>query len=572
MVVPSDLLSPLGLQFLAVLNRFRKEMITAQQFVAAVSERQKAMEMYRNQVLPNLPIVERPGAGDRQRNAVRILHDAACDMASLIPLLLQYAQSREVGLYQSLVERLGRMASAERVAIDMYHQGNVPEGPTDMPFVNAVYYDLERFYAGKISKVACVNTINRIIDKLEEASQEIDERTHYDANAKASLLYAYEKFQEALRRVREAIPEGESSTKTLMREVVNCAEQVRDSIKIYTFHANTNGPTKMVQANLMINMCQAWQEGRLEASVFLRALEIFQANLDKTWRQVQAMASLPNDSDEITPILEPLQNAYVMQFQAVEHYRRGVNGDASALDEALRLISEGANAAADCKAAFDAMGDKLGKVPCMRCGALNEAGNRTCTKCGARIIADMDMDAQSSTLSYSEQGGKVQMEGGELKVTPQLKKLFDAANAMAEGTVSAEEFVAAIDSYQDYLLRAFDIQKVNENLLRAGEIGEQDDASDLPQRVDALCDDLHGVLQGIVDSLNVLRQYAYNVDSRYLFEGSRTLRDYSIKLQGVVSQIQAIIDGSAAVAARQAAAESGVVGFDITDTLSDFTA
>ncbi len=552
MQVPVEVLAPASLELLGELNRFHGNLVSEKDFCETLQKRRVGLEQAQLQFLPNLPISAERDAGEHQRQSVQTLQESLKEMAVAIDDMLAYASSRDEKEYERLVSVLGHISQVERAAIDAYNQANVPNGPTDMPFVNALYYAQSQFFSGKIQEVSFRYTIDGIIGKINDACAEVEARENIDADAKGDLLYAYGKFRSSLETLKNAIPEGESSVRTLMDDVVQKAQSVRDSIKLYAFHATTAGPTKMLQANLMINMCDAWRDGRLEADVFLKALDIFQGNLDKSWREVQAISSLPHESKDIEELMPRLQTSYEAQFSAVELFRQGVAGDAAALENAYSVMIEGANQAYDCKVAFEALSENFGKVPCMRCGTYNVAGLRNCVKCGARLLSSMG-SADASTISFQEDGSSD--ENNELIITPHLEKLFKAIEQVSEGYIGREEFCASLDDFQKATENDFPVDSLCDELLKEAQIGMN--CNDLPQRVDAIRDGLNGALQGTFAGVDGLRRYSVDFDAHYLWDGARTIRENALKLQNLVGKMKALMEGKATAPIPEGTGESG---------------
>ncbi len=551
MQVPVEVLAPASLELLGELNRFHGNLVSEKDFCETLQNRRLGLEQAQQQFLPNLPISAEGDAGEQQRQSVNTLQETLSDMAVVIDDMLAYASSRDEEEYERLVATLGQILQVERAAIDAYNQANVPNGPTDMPFVNAIYHAQEQFFSGKIKEVTLKYTIDSIIGKINDACAEIEARENIDADAKGDLLYAYQSFKKSLETVKNAIPEGESSVKALMDDVVQKAQGVRDSIKLYAFQATTAGPTKMLQANLMINMCDAWRDGRLEADVFLKALDIFQDNLDKSWREGRAIASLPHESKEIEELMPRLEASYEAQLSAVELFRQGVAGDAAALENAYSTMIEGANQAYDCKVAFEALSENFGKMPCMRCGTYNVAGMRTCIQCGALLLNSVDSE-DASTISYQEDGHSG--DNNDLVITPALSHLFKAIEQFSEGYTESEEFLASLDAFQKKMESDFPVESLCNELMQEAQIGM--DCSDLPQRVDAIRDGLNDALQGVFAGVDSMRQYAADLDSHELWDGARAIRESSLKLQMLVGKMKVLMEGKSATPAPKSSVES----------------
>ncbi|MBQ7568920.1 zinc ribbon domain-containing protein [bacterium] len=539
---PSEILTPACVEFLANINRFHAGQMSSDDFAAVIEERRKGLKLALTQFLPNLPLSENPQGAERQRGSIKILEAALKDIETAIPQMLDFADDPQEEKYRELMERIGRIWTCERVAIEQYHQAFVPDGPTDMPLVNSVYHAQKAYYRHEIPEASYIKVIDKVLDNLHNSYKEIDERTSYDPEAKSELLHTYSQFAKALETVKASVAEGEDYANGLMQDVVESAKLMSEALTRYTFHANTGGPTRMLQANLMINMATAWQQGRLEASVFLRALDIFAENLDRNWRQIQAITSLPNDREEqIAEYMDILRAAYEEQFRAVELFRQGVGGDEEALKQAYDVMASGAEKAAEGRDALVAMGENVGKVPCMHCGTFNAAGSRKCSNCGSRLLASDALDMNmSSTISFQEEGGQARMDGGELIVTPQLSQLFGAVDAVTEGRISKEAFAEAIDTYRSFMARTYHVDEIVDRLMQEA----PDTNGDLPQIAEEVGGDLQASVQAVNDGLDTLDRYVGETNSRYILDGLLPIRDGMIKLQGTMARLKTILEGS----------------------------
>ena len=535
-----EFLVPASMEFISALNRFHNGQITDDVFVDIIEERNRVTEQARNEFLNKVPISEHPAAGARQRNCIKVLNQALDEITELIPKLIEYGEDKTEDKYRLLLANLGRICVMERRAIEQYELANHLVGPTNMPMVNAVFNARKRYYAKEISEETYHFSIDKIVDTLQQAYNELDERKDDNPEMKSDLLYAYNRFMISLENLKASSSEDENYSASLMKDVIDAANEVVTGIKLHSMSVFTKGPTRIYQANYIYNMAKSWQDGRLEAKDFLGMLDIFAEHLDRTLRNMQALSSLPSDRDqEIADNMEVMQEGFVEQFRAVELFRSGVAGDAAAVDEAFSVLVEGAEKAADASEAFAAMGDSVGKVPCMQCGTLNPSGNRKCTNCGARLLNSDPMGmTENSSISFNESGG-VGNSNEELKMTPELGKMFTSIDSVMEGYIDKEHFAEEIDTYRRYVNTTFNPDVLSNYMLHA----YNDPNGNLPQRVEEICEELRTALQVIMESLDAFDLYVGDSDTHHIVDGVMELKDGNIKLQHIYKKMKALSEG-----------------------------
>ena len=532
-----ELLAPASMEFLSNLNRFHAGQLTRDEYMAVIEKRSQSMEGARSFILNKVPISAIPAAAERQRKCIQVLNDAMNDLATVVPQLLEYGDNKTEEKYQELVVRLGRILSVERQTIDHFEMAECEvSGPTDMPLVNAVYRALKRFYAQEIPEAAYVLSIDKAVDKFRRAYDEMEKREDDGSEYKSDLLYAYSQAIEALEAVKSSIPEGEDNALFLMQTVSEKTKKIRECLSNFSKHTLVQGPTRMYQANYVYNMAKFWQQGRLETPAFLRMLDIFADNLDATVRRIQALAALPNDREqEIDAQVEVMQEGFLEQFRSVDLFKQGAAGNEEAMEQAFALLVSGAEKTADTSVKLVGMGDELNNVACMQCGTLNPKGSRKCSSCGARLLNTMEnLGFNSSTVSYSEEGG-FGSENEELRVTPELGRLFTAIDAATEGRIPKDQFASEIALYRQFVDNTFNADLMSEYMLTHFE----DPNKDLPQRVEEMCGEMKAAAQTIYEALDALNLYVGETNSHHIVNGVLGLKEGNIRMQKVGAVIKA---------------------------------
>lgn len=468
---------------------------------------------------------------------IAMLHDSFTDLEGALRETLRYAEGRHESFYQSATERLRQAGISSWRASSAYQQAELAQGPTEMPMVNLLHKLKDGYFKGTVTRENLDQGVNGAIEMARTAADEA--RRHEPASeARDHLARAYDLFVEALEIVRQSVDAGSSEMAKALDQAADVGRRVRTAMESFNAESATAGPTRMAHANLILTLAHAHRQNGIPDETLTRGIEVFRKSLEDLQTEIESMASIPSDSNKVAEQMEPTRRAFAAHHEALDLWERYVAGERELYDEARQHLIDAAESLGDCKAAFDAIGELEGKVPCVRCGAPNDPHNRSCTKCGAQLLMAGGLPAASSTMSFQEQGGEAQM-GGDLVMTENLMRLFETVNAVSEGRIGGNQFEEVLDWFEglvrDHLL---DLSPAPE-LSREGLTEEQaEQVGQAEERMVAAREEIEIGAQELLGALGTLRTYLEEPDTTHLVEGVRQIRDASIRVQGA----QRVID------------------------------
>lgn len=470
-------------------------------------------------------------------DSIQALQDSFTDLEGALRETLRYAEGRHEAVYATATERLRHAGFSSYVASSAYQRAELMQGPTEMPVLNLLYKLKDGYFGGTVSRENLDQGVRGAIEMARTAAEEA--RRHEPASeAKDHLAHAYDLFVEALQAVDGSVDGGASAMTAALDRASDVGRRVRTAMESYNAESATAGPTRMAHANLILTLAHAHRQGGVPDETLARGVEVFRKSLEDLLTEIESMASIPSDSDRVTQQMEPTRRAFAMHHEALDLFDRYVAGEHDLYDTARQRLIEAAETLADCKAAFDQIGEMEGKVPCVRCGAPNEPSNRSCTKCGAQLLIAGGIAATSSTMSFQEQGGEAQV-GGDLVMTENLMRLFESVNAVSEGRIDAHQFEDVLDWFEglvrDHLLGLPPAPELSrENLTE--EQAEQVGAAE--ERMAGAREEIEVGAQELLGAMGTLRTYLEDPNTSHLVEGVKQVRDGSIRVQ----QAQRLID------------------------------
>ncbi len=466
------------------------------------------------------------------------------DMDFALNEALRYAETRQPAVFQCAVEALFKAGYSSQASFDAYQRSELAHGPTDVPLLNLIHRLCDGHFAeGKVSRENLDQGIQGALRMTLAAAREM--RTSEPANdQKEALARAYEHLAGVLEKVAAAVDSGVDAVREALHEAAMSARGVRTAMEALVYRESTAGPTRMAHANLVLKMAEMHYRGALPTDTLARGLEVFRASQRDLLAEIEAMASIPSGSDGVTRQMEPTRKAFEAHWEALALFEGYLTGEPAQYEPARQALIQAAEALADCQEAFESIGERANKLPCVRCGALNEPGNRSCSACGAQLLMPAGMGASSTTMSFQEDGGEAQI-GGELVMTDNLLRLFEAVNAVAEGRIDVEDFDDVLDWFENL---------VSDNLLQlpaAPELSREglnrEQVAQLVQveaQISASRDDIVVGGQELLAALEEMRQFTQDSETVHLVEGVRLVRDASVKVQSAQRLIEQLVEAN----------------------------
>jgi len=465
------------------------------------------------------------------------------DMEVALTEAVRYAETGHEAAFQGAVRGLFKAGYSSQASFDAYQRSEMAHGPTDFPLLNLLHRLVDGFAEGRVSREDLDQGIQGALNMTLAASREM--RTSEPANdQKEALARAYDHLASLLEKVAQAVDSGVDVVNEALHEAAMSARGVRTAMDALLYHDSTVGPTRMAHANLVLKMAELHHRGALPGETLARGLEVFRTSQKELLAEIEAMASIPSGSDGVTRQMEPARNAFEAHWEALAIFDRYLAGDPASYEAARQALIQAAEALADCQEAFESIGERANKVPCVRCGNLNEPANRSCSTCGAQLLMPAGMGASSSTMSFQEEGGEAQV-GGELVMTDNLLRLFEGVNSVAEGRINPEEFDEILDWFEnlvgDNLLDLPPAPEFTREGLNREQVGQ---LVQVEAQIAASREDIATGAQDLLAALGEMRQFGQDSETTHLVEGVRMVRDASVKVQSAQRLIEQLVEAN----------------------------
>ncbi|MCR5661981.1 MAG: zinc ribbon domain-containing protein [bacterium] len=537
--IPRITPSPLCDYLIEITRRLHDGETDAESYLALITERRQELDKARVSILEHLK--KQPEAElERQEKNIEAIEFSFSELEKAYDAAEKFAQTGDEKAFAEADNIFRKVGTFGRLAFEAYQRTDIAAGPTEMPMVNALYRMKEQYFAKAVELSVFENLIYNISANASIAADDMEKEpdTSYQKNA---LVNMYRQFSKDAAAVKDAIPNGEAMVRAALEQLTDTGHDVRKAMEAYTMFRATEGPTKMKHANFVLTMAEKWKNGQLDKDVFARGLEVFRKSTDSTWREVESLASIPNQCSGLNEQMEVTREAYSRHFVAIDLFMRCIEGEEELYDEARSILIEAANKLAECKEAFDKMGERANKIPCIRCGTLNEPSNRSCANCGAHLFIPSGMNNETSTISFQEDGGSIQA-AGELVITQNLLKIFETVNAAAEGRLTPEEYLGVMNWFQD-LVEENLIKMPPEPPLDDSTLNEEEKAQlqRIVEQVAAGRKEIDAGAHGMYDAVERLKEYVNDNNSINLVEGVRELRDASIRVQKAAKEIADLV-------------------------------
>lgn len=542
--------SPLCDELLKQARDFQDGNLSAEQLgqvVADVSERLRAA---RDQTLANLG-----EAGEEHAQAfgpyIQNLQKSFTDMEQALRALSEYGKSGSARELARVEKLLVQAALSNQYAMDAYQRAELEHGPTPMPIMNLLIRLKDGFLAGGVEKDDFLGAVTGAAQMTEQALQELEQAEPPQPQELQGLKDAYSRQRYNLKVLQAAIREGKlRAMEDAMEGVMASSERVRGAIDLLNRAIMATGPCKLERTNIFLNLARAHHQGTIPDQVLADALLGLREELAVERKEVERTLSMPKVSASVQEFLGPTFEAYDMHELPLELFERYLAGE-STYEEACEQLIEASALLAECRDAFNEIAETEGKVSCVRCGTPNEPGGKACVKCGAVLPHMPGIDA-TSTMSYQETDGQAEF-AGELEMTENLARLFDAVNAVAENQIGPEEFEEVLVWMDDLLAENLGELPPAPSFKRTDDLSAQDRKQ--LDEVEADLDLRRSMMREGAEefrlALGRMQCFLDDGEKDHLVEGVRAVRDAAIKIQQSDRTIEALARQLQAAADRK---------------------
>ena len=534
--------------------------ISAADLKASTGEALKSLEQARGQTIGNL---ERDGAKDEVLEAFEKSFE---DMQSALEEIERFAGNATEETHESVRQVILRAALATTRAVTVMQQSQFSEGPTDMPLFNGLFQMKERYLQGGVEGRQVREALVNIVKMTKAAIEELLAGDGEQPPQRDGLVRAYEEQIESLERVGETIDTGSKDKAAIdeaFDELLRTSNAVREAMASLNEAMMSQGPCRLARTNVLLSASETFRNGNISAEQFSRTIDSYEGEIKAEQAAVNELAGMADSTQAISAEIQGIRDAYDMHDEALAIFSEFLDGDAEPEDfaKAQKMLIEASEKLSDHKEEMDRLGESEGKVSCVRCGGLNEPGGRVCGKCGAQLPQQAGISGISSTMSFQEGEGGALTDEGDLVVTANLEKLFNAVNEMAEGRSSDADFEGVLDWLDGLLESAIGTMPELPALAFPDLTDEQ--ATQIGELKVGLAEQRDNILEGmndVRDALNTLSGYLEDRQKDTLIAGVRAVRDGAVKMQQGERALKITQEAleKAAEAARQREDEDGI--------------
>lgn len=518
-----------------------------------------SLDQAREQTLSNL---ENDGAKDVVLEAFEKSFD---DMQAALEEIVDYAAEATAESHEAVRLTIFRAANATATAVIMMQQSALSEGPTDIPLFNSLFQMKERYLQGGVEGQALQDALANIVKMTKSAIAELLAGEGEQPPQRDGLVRAYEEQIESLERVGETIDTGrkdKAEVDDAFNQLMRTSNGVKDAMASLNEALMSQGPCRLARTNVMLSASSSFQAGAISPDQFSRTIDSYEAELREEQAAVNELVGMPGQSEAVKGEVAKLREAYEMHDEALAIFSEYLDGDAEPEDfvRAQKMLIEASEKLSDVKEELDRLGENEGKVSCVRCGKPNEPGSRSCSSCGAQLPQQAGMGI-ASTMSFQEDDGTANLNEGELVITANLERLFNAVNEIAEGRSSDEEFERVLDWLDGLMENAISTMPEIPDMSPPAEASEET-LSQIETLKDELAEQRTEALEGmgaIRDALNAMGGYLDDRDKNTLIQGVRDVRDGAVKMQNAEKALNLMTTALQKTASEAAAARGEAV-------------
>lgn len=433
---------------------------------------------------------------------------------------------------EMVVEATGHLLDG----LALYESKSLQIGPTSFPVLNMLILLSQGFNRGDIPETEYRAMIQNAIKYFSLNVKELEEYKGDQAKSAVKvLLDGFTKFVDGLKRIDEfAQSHDESAINEALEYIHESQKTIQEGYDKYYDEIFLDGPTESPYANQLISIIDGHKKGIFNNEILAEHVGIYEEEVTRTKNELEEILSQPYQSEDIDSELPRTEDSFDMLDDAVDDVKTYLeDNDKTHLDEAIRKLIEGTANLKKSQTAFEAIGEKEGKISCIHCGAYNDFGVKVCGKCGA-ILPQM-AGIEQSTFQLGESGQMASSATGQVVMTENLKKIVDATEALYEEEISFDEFEATLDWMEDNLRNSEGkvgamSMKINTDAMSEAEV----EAAEKLQTI--MEDTLELMREGIndfYDGINTLRSYGDNPDPEILKNGIETCTRASAKIYEV---------------------------------------
>jgi hypothetical protein len=415
-----------------------------------------------------------------------------------------------------------------------YETRSLQIGPTSFPVLNMLIMLSEGFRNGSVTKQDfrfMINNTNIFFNKMIKEAESYKGTEGRDAIN--MLREGYYSFLEGLKLLDEG---AENNNTNLIKEglkiIESSQEVISEGYEAYNEEMFLNGPTDSPVTNLLISTIKGVREGSFPRELLAENVERYQQHIDAIKAEFEAASGIPLDEVIEEEIARTL-NASEISDEACEEIRDFLqNGNPHLLERAFEKLTRSAEIFREASDILNSLGNRDGKITCLKCGTLNEAANNNCVKCKSVLTKIPGQD--SSTFIVGENGELLLEDENEFIMTENVYILLEGAEKVINGKAPFEDFVPVLDWMEELLNATYEESR------KVPTVGfDEVFGLNTPvfQHYRKLAVDTIGLLQigldEFLDAIREMRQFQHDGDKIHFRNGIKGVLEASKKLQFV---------------------------------------
>jgi len=386
--------------------------------------------------------------------------------------------------------------------LTVYESKSLQLGPTSFPILNMLILLTETYNKGELGEDEfrfmihnATEFFNKIIDEFE--GYEGDEAIE----AIETLKEGYHKFVDGLDKMDEgAKAHNELLLEDALEIIKSSQEIMKSGYMKFQDEMFLSGPTASPYDNLMLSTIEGHKKGVFPKDILIENLEKYEEEIISLRIDVEGLLSIPHENPAIDDEAPRTEQAFDLLEEAIDEIKCYFqDDDMSHLDIAAERIKEGSNILEESRKVYDDIGEREGKVACVRCGNLNDQGSYSCTQCNAMLPKIME-GAIQSTFTVQEGGEIGTGIEQDFMMTENLKKLVDASAAVRDGRIEFDEYEKTLNWMERILKTSLQEMEAGQTTINIDAFAEEDREL-AGQQKEMIDDTVSLMMEGINDFL-----------------------------------------------------------------------
>lgn len=458
-----------------------------------------------------------------------------------------------------IVEGMEMIIQATNAMLDMltvYESKSLQIGPTSFPILNMLILLSDGFKKGDIPEDEfrfMIYNASQFFHKMIDEAESYDREKAKDAIE--TLKSGYEKFILGLEKLDEG---AETHNDLLIDDGLEIIRESQEIIKSGYDKFNEEmfmaGPTESPFTNILISTIEGVREGHFPKELLAENLAKYQEHMDDLRIDVEGISSLPIENEEITEELPKTIQAFDISDEACDLIRQYLQDDNMAhLESAVEKLKKSTRMLKESHEKYEEIGEREGKIACVKCGNLNDSMNNVCSSCGAILPKIVGEAVGGSTFAIGESGEIGAGDYEDFVMTENFKKLVDDSARVRDGKITIEEYNKTLDWMENLLLQGLK-KAEHPPVINLETIPEEarEEAAEQKKMAEETIELLREGINEFLGAIGELRLFQEDQDVEHLRTGLQIGLEASIKLQ----QVQKIGEIAEAELAKIEAEES----------------